>query len=71
MVQYCVISIPRVVNDNQFRKFIKRSEIASYIVRVYRPRNDDLCIKVPLSSVPLVLTFLKNNVIEYYLNRYV
>ena len=68
---HCVISIARVVNDNKFRAFIKRSEIASVIVRVYRPRNEDLCIKVPLAFVPRVIAFLKKNVVEYSIKRYV
>ena len=36
-LKYCVIAIARVVDDNRFRKFIKRYEIASVIVRIYRP----------------------------------
>lgn len=62
---HCVIAIARVVDDNQFRKYIKRSAIASDVVRVYRPHFQDLCIKVPFASVPRVLGFLKRNVIQY------
>lgn len=68
---HCVIAIARVVDDNQFRKFIKCSEIASDLVRVYRPRYEDLLIKVPFAAVPRVVTFLKKNVIEYHILRYV
>ena len=68
---HCIISIARVVDDNQFRKFIRRSEIASHVVRVYRPHLQDLCIKVPFSSVPRVLRFLKYNVVEYCVIKYV
>lgn len=68
---YCVIAISRVFDDNQFRKFIKRSEIAPYVVRVYRPHYEDLLIKVPFASVPRVLRFLKQNVIQYCVERYV
>lgn len=68
---HCVIAITRVVDDNQFRRYIKRSAIASDVVRVYRPYNEDLCIKVPFASVPRVLAFLKKNVIQYFVKRYV
>lgn len=68
---HCVIAISRVVDDNQFRIFIKRSAISSEIVRVYRPRYQDLCIKVPFASVPRVLSFLKKNVIQYCVIKYV
>lgn len=68
---FFVIAIARVVDDNQFRRFIKRSEISSHVVRVYRPRYEDLLIKVPFASVPRVLDFLKKNVIQYCVKRYV
>lgn len=68
---HCVIAIARVVDDNQFRRFIKRSSIACDVVRVYRPHNSDLCIKVPFAAVPRVLDFLKKNVICYCVLYYV
>lgn len=68
---YCIISIARVVDDNQFRKFIKRSEIASGIVRVYCPRHDDLRIKVLFAHVPSVRAFLIKNVIKHRVLKYV
>lgn len=68
---HCVIAIARVVDEKQFRRFIKRSDIASEVVRVYRSRYADLLIKVPFASVPRVLAFLKKNVIEYSVLRYV
>lgn len=68
---HCIIAIARVVDDNQFRKFIKRSEIASDLVRVYRLRNEDLWIKVPFASVPRVRTFLLKNNIEHCIIKYV
>lgn len=68
---HCVIAIGRVFDDNQFRRFIKSSEISSDVVRVYRPHYEDLLIKVPFSSVPRVLRFLKQNVIEYCVLKYV
>ncbi len=71
MLRYCIIAIARVVDDNQFRKFIKRSEIASDLVRVYRPRYEDLLIKVPFAAVCRVVNFLKKNAIQYCILRYV
>ena len=68
---HCVIAIAHVVDDNKFRRYIKRSAIASDVVRVYRPRYEDLLIKVPFSSVPRVLQFLEKNVIQYCILRYV
>ena len=68
---HCIIAIGCVSDDNQFRKFIKRSAVSSEIVRVYRPRYGDLCIKVPFASVPRVLSFLKKNVIRYCVIKYV
>lgn len=55
---HCVIAIARVVDDNQFRKYIKRSSIASDVVRVYRPHFQDLCIKVPFASALLATRLL-------------
>ena len=68
---HCVIAIARVVDDNQFRKFIKRSSIASHVVRVYRPSHEDLLIKVPFASVPRVVSFLNEHAIQYCILRYV
>lgn len=68
---HCIIAIARGIDDNQFRKFIKSSEISSDVVRVYRPHYEDLLIKVPFAAVPRVLCFLKQNVIEYCVKRYV
>lgn len=68
---HCVIAIARVVDDNQFRRYIKRSSIASDVARVYRPHLSDLCIKVPFASVPRVLRFLKQNAISYCVKYYV
>lgn len=70
MLHYCVIAIARVVDDNQFRKFIKRSEISSLVLRVYRPRYEDLLIKVPFMKVPRVIVFLQKNVIQYSIKRF-
>lgn len=71
MLNYCIIAIARVVDDSQFRRFIKRSEIASGIVRVYRPRHEDLRIKVLFAHVPTVRAFLIKNVIIHRVLKYV
>lgn len=68
---HCVIAIACVADDNQFRKFIKRSSISSDVVRVYRLRNQDLWIKVPFSSVSRVLSFFNKNDIQYCVMKYV
>lgn len=70
MLLYGIIAIGHVVDDNQFRKFIKKSEIASDVVRVYRPHCEDLLIKVPFAAVPRVVQFLRENVIQFIIKRY-